>query len=302
MWHILRKTIVLRTTGAVLICASVLVTGFWFLWLVPVTRRSDPLWEEQFTRKAYWSELQKQIRRYGWMHDDFGPVGLYGDEVWVNWIMSKAEAGEKIANCGNIGHKDQALKHITCNDPAGRTNWNMEAQWLGWWSTNKNKSQVDWIRAGLEAHGVSVQLPPSEADHEALLALLGNRSTNSAEMIPQFVKYNVFRWLRDSGFDAIPFAISNVTAQTPPLVREGLLEYGKYERTWPREEAVGLLSFAPAPPDLADGYRIAFYEPAIQIIGYSLMTVPMILGAALLIYSFRKRTTVQEGVSPPGQA
>ena len=86
---------------------------------------------------------------------------------------------------------------------------------------------MEWIQAGLRNYGVSVHIPPVDDDYEPLLALLGNRSTNATEKIPWFVRYNAFRWLRDSGFQAIPFAMSNISAQTLHLVRDGVFEYGK---------------------------------------------------------------------------
>jgi hypothetical protein len=278
----------------VLLCIAAVAICGWFFWLVPVVRRYDPLWQEQFTRKAYWKEVQKQIHRYGWTHDDFDPVGHYGDKGWADWIMRQAEAGQRIANCGSIGHKDAALKYITCSDPALGTNWNTEAQWLDWWGTNKNKSRLDWVQAGLRTYGVSVHLPLSETDYEPLLALLGNKSTNATEKIPAFVKYNAFRWLRDGGFEVVPFAMSNLTAQTPALVRAGIVEYGKYDRAWPKEDGVGRLELASSPSDLHDSYRPFFYSPTVQIGAYSLMTVSLLAGAVLLVYSCRHRKTTED--------
>jgi hypothetical protein len=130
--------------------------GVWFLWLVPYMSRFAPRWSEQFSRKAYWNAVQKSIRRYGWAHDDCFVVGNYGDKAWAEWIMEKAAAGQKIADCGNIGHKDHALRYITCNDPSNGREAGTEAPWLDWWSTNKTKSQVDWIKAGLKNYGVSL--------------------------------------------------------------------------------------------------------------------------------------------------
>ncbi len=276
-----------RTVGVLLICLSLTVIAVWFLWLVPFIRTSDPLWEARFTRKAYWDEIQKHIHRYGWTHDDFETVGHYGDKNWAVWIMDKAKAGQAIAECGRIGHKDAALKLITCSDPAKGTIWNTEAQWLSWWSTNQDRSQLEWVQDGLRAYGVSVHLPPNEADWEPLLALLGNKSTNAVERIPKFVKYNAFRWLRDTGFDAISFAMSNVTAQTPSLVRDGVIEYGKLETRFPKEDKIGRLELASPAPELDASYQPAFYRPGIQIGGYALMAVPFLAGIFVLFWSYR---------------
>ncbi len=297
VWSVFRNRTIQKTVGALLICTSVAAICVWFLWLVPSVRRLDPLWEERFTRKSYWNEVQRHIRRYGWKHDDCVVVGNYGDKTWAEWIMSKAEAGEKIADCGAIGHKDSALKVITGNDPANGKNWDSEAQWLGWWSTNKDKSQLEWIRSGLQIYGASVHLPPSEADYEPLLAFLGNSSTNAAEKIPFFVKYNAFRWLRDAGFQPIAFAMSNVTAQTPKVVRDGVLKYGKFDQVYSKMNEIGRLEFANPPSDLQEGYRSQFYAPKIQIAGYSLMTVPLVAGVALLLCSRARRQKAEQSGS-----
>ena len=90
--------------------------------------------------------------------------------------MSKVEAGESITGCNN-GHKDVALMAITCADPVDGTGGTTEQAWLDWWGKNKEKSQIEWIRDGLQKHGVSLQLPPTEADREPLLTLLGKEDS-----------------------------------------------------------------------------------------------------------------------------
>ena len=144
-------------------------------------------------------------------------------------------------------------------------------------------------------NGVSVHIPPIEADYEPLLALLGNKSTNLTEKIPPSVRYNAFRWLRDSGFQAIPFALSNITAQTPPPVREGILEYGKFERVWPKKEGIGILAFVAPAAELNADMRPAFYRTRMQLTAYGLMVVPLFGGVILLVCSWprKKINTVQ---------
>jgi hypothetical protein len=156
---------------------------------------------------------------------------------------------------------------------------------------------LEWIQTGLRKYGVSVHIPPSVADVEPLLALLGDKSTNATEQIPYYVKYKAYRWLRDSDFQAIPFALSNVTAQTSALVREGLVEFGKRESWWPRSEAIGRLALGTPAPDVSSLVRPSFYQPRFQIAGYSLMILPLLAGTALLVYSRRQRKR-GESVAP----
>jgi len=58
MRHVFNNRIVQRTVGMVLICLAAIATCVWFFWLVPLVQRYDPLWQEQFTRKAYWKEVR----------------------------------------------------------------------------------------------------------------------------------------------------------------------------------------------------------------------------------------------------
>lgn len=285
---VFRNTKALTIIGCLLICVSLLLAIVWFGWVLPYFRRFDPNWSQQFTRKAYWFSVEKHIRRFGWTHDDSLEVGVYGDKAWAQWIIAKAEAGQEIANCGNIGHKDNALRCITCNDPARGVQWDSEPQWLSWWATNKKKSQVEWIRAGLQEQGVIVHLPAIPEDYESLLSLLGNSNTNMEEKIPDFVKYNAFRWLRDSGFQSVEFALSNVTVETPKVVRDGLLKYHRLERHYPTLDEIGRLEFASTPNSSHESYRIEFFTPRYQVPAYTAMLAPCLAGVALLIRSRSK--------------
>ena len=68
-------------------------------------------------------------------------------------------------------------------------------------------------------HGVTVHLPPTSDDVEPLLRLLGQQSEDEIserkegesrpEVVPEYIQYNAFRWLRDSGFQPLRFAASN---------------------------------------------------------------------------------------------
>ncbi|MBI4232724.1 hypothetical protein HY605_05840 [Candidatus Peregrinibacteria bacterium] len=292
------KKLIQRIAGILFIILSFTVVWFWFFRLVPIVRRYDPCWYEQFTQKAYWKAIQDNIRRHGWTHDDRGPIGLYGDKQWARWIMARAERGEIISECGNIGHKDAALEFITNHNPAKGKEGGIEKEWLQWWSKNKDKSQLEWIKDGFVQYGVQVHIPPEADDWEPLLVLLGNTGTNEANKIPSYVKYNAYRWLRDSGFDPIVFAISNVNVSTPDVVRQGLFEYSKYFDIFPKRDQVGILPFRDEPKDDHDNSRPVFFDFRFQAVGYSLMIFPILLGAALLVLSNRKKQNVEQKNAP----
>lgn len=284
-----RNKIIRRCLGILAILFSLIATSIWFFWLVPMYERFDPVWEDGFSRKAYWKEVQKRIQRFGWFHDDFSIVGSYGDKRWAEWIMKRAEDGEEIGDCGSVGHKNSAMEFITGNNPSG-TNWVVEPHWLGWWRENKDKSQTEWIQNSFKEYGTFVQMPAAHEDYEPLLRLLGGTRTNASGNIPSFIRYNAFRWLRDSGFEPIPFALSNVTAETSEIVRDGIVTYGRYDRIFSKYDGIGLLEFASESESNHDIRRPRFFDPEIQFVAWVLMSLPFLIGTILLLRSFRGRS------------
>ncbi len=269
--------------------AAIAVT--WFCWLVPILNRFDPRWGDRFTKLGYWAQVQHDIRRYGWMHNDFDDVGKYGDSTWAEWIVAQAEQGRGISDCGH-GHKDSALQYLTCQNPAkdtaeGRTEEAIGKAWVEWWMANNDKTQEHWIRDGLARYGVLLHVPPSSADFGPLLTVLGDTATNRLERVPHYVKYNAFRWLRDSGFDPLRYALSNVSPETPEAVKNGLFAYCTNATLYPKIDGVGILAFGKqtSAEDTFPGPYLLTY-PA-RLTAYSLMVFPICLGSYLLVVSRR---------------
>jgi hypothetical protein len=288
----------LRFGGVFFILIGVGIALLWHLWLVPRCRRYDPRWQEKFTEAGYWKMIQNHIHQYGWSHDDFGIVGMYGDESWVEWIMDKASDGASLYGCGSDGHKDEALKRMTNQDPTGGKEFGGEKEWLMWWATNQKKSQPEWIQAGFAEYKVTVSIPPSRNQDKALLAMLGNTSTNEVDKIPEFVKYNAFRWLRDSDFSPVGYALSNVTESTSRDVVQGLTEYQKRYEWSPKRDAIGILPLANNSEDNYEPLRPAFFGKNFQVVGYSFMIVPIAIGIVMLGWSRRRRKNVEPS-NPP---
>lgn len=292
-----RKT-VYRMAGVGLISVGAAVAVAWHFWLVPVVERFDPQWSLQFTQHGYWDQVQQRIRRYGWMHDDFDEVGAFGDKAWAEWIIRRAEGGEQISDCSRIGHKDAALQFITCQDPSppvtgSRVPFAVEKAWMAWWKENREKKQEQWIQEGLVQRGVSVHLPAVREDYEPLLILLGTVSTNRSvklpDQVPAYVRYNAFRWLRDSGFDPLGYAVSNLTAQTPEVVKQGLYAYSKRLKIYPDVDGAGVLGFGrqPAVPD--EAHRPYLFSAPVQRTAYGMMILPVLAGVFLLVLSWREQ-------------
>ncbi len=229
------KRPILRRIFAVLLMlvgAGGLFTVFWLLpWMV---RSHDYEWLEQHSEQARWEHTQNRIRKLGWQHDDSGLVGAYGDKVWAEWIIGRLPQEGDPRGCG-CGHKVQALESITnfsfsADDSPPRKPWKEELpQWLAWWEKNRHKTQQEWMIDGFAAVGVNIHNPPVKEDWPALLKVLGYENPKFAKgkyepgrRQPGYLYQNAVRCLRDSGFNAVKFALEE---EITPELKAGLLYY-----------------------------------------------------------------------------
>ena len=282
--------VVVRILAVLLVLPSVCLAYFWFYTIAPVRHSLDPAWYRCHSAEAYWAEVKTGIQRYRWGHD--GPVGLFADAEFMAWGMSQTEPDDDISGC-SAGHRDSYFRQITNQDPGESA-----AEWLAWWKENASKSQEEWKRDGFTPYGVTVSIPPSEADAIPLLTLLGNVSTDESDRIPDFVKYNAFRWLRDSDFNPVVFAISHVTNSTPTEIKMGLFEYLRHERAFPTRDHVGELRFAEKEDPYADRFLPAMLQPRFKAGVYGIVFGLPCLSAALITLTLRKPRHRKVGPSP----
>ena len=283
-----------RALAGSLICVGVFVGYCWFYRLAPARRTLDPQWYASHSLQEYWREVQKRIHRGGWFHDDGFTVGMFGDKSWAEWIMARVKPGTGMDCCGeDLCHSASSMRDIT-NQDIGDT----ADAWLDWWAQNKSKTQEQWIAEGFRKRGIEIDVPPRAEHIPGLLAVLGHAETNGTTTAWEGLRYNAFRCLRDSGFDAIGYAISNRTASAE--IERGLIEYGRMSRIWPSAAGVGILPFGRKnDEDEWKGMkRPAMLEDGFQIAATGLVFGPLLLGAALLIGTFRKRKAAVESDHP----
>ena len=280
---------VCRGIAAILLLAALFCGYWWFYKLAPLRRTRSPEWYWSHSQQEYWREVQKGIHRGMWSHDDGFTVGRYGDKSWAEWIMAHVTRGESMGCLGGCPcHSATAMRYIT-NQDAGE-----EADtWLDWWVKNKSKSQDEWIADGFRQRGFEIDVPPSPDQMPELLRLLGNSDTNESTGIPEHMQYNAFRCVRDSDFAPVEYAISNRPFSAD--VERGLLEYARLERLWPTSNEVGILSFGKTNDECKDYAVPAMLTPKFQFAAYSLVFIPLFLGAGFLAWSFRKRTACTGG-------
>ena len=286
--------------GGILILLGIVALCFVQFWIEPMCRRKDPVFYRKLSKKAYWDYIQNNIHEHGWTHDDFSPVGDYGNEKWAEWIMDKALKGESISDCGEIGHKDAAMESITNQKPEnGNTT---EKKWLNWWSKNKNKTQLEWIQDGFLKYGVKVSVPATPNEYKSLLKLLGskeNKTKNEGSKIPGYVKYNAFRWLRDSGFNPIAYALKSIDKSSSKDEINGLYVYQQRFQYSSKKNSVGILPLTEAAKEIINNPmygeepRPMFYEPKVQLVVYLIVFFPIILGAILILLFYKKTDKVE---------
>jgi hypothetical protein len=281
IWRVLA-----RLVGVLLLLAALFVAYWWFYKLGPVRRRLDPRWYSQHSYQEYWGEVQEGIRRGVWFHDDGHTVGMFGDKAWAEWIMSHVEPGTTMGCSGKLSHSATAMQFLTNQDVGGGAD-----AWLDWWENNGSKSQEEWIKDGFAQRGFKLDVPPTSDGTPVLLALLGNTETDESVTIPEYMKYNAFRCLRDSGFESVRYALS--TRKASADIERGLLEYAKWERRWPDAIGVGKLPFAKQDAVFDDRHLPALMRPGFRIIAYTLIVAPLAVGVVIVVWSFRKKPKIE---------
>ncbi len=270
-----------RLSGTILVLAGLFVAYWWFYKLAPCRRAWDPRWCSAHSESQYWQEVQSAIHRGIWSHDEGFTVGYYGDKAWAEWIVARLKPGTRMGCFGRLCHSGSAMQLITNQDLSDTAD-----PWLDWWKKNEFKSQEEWIADGFSLHGLHIDSPPTAKQTEALLAILGNSEGKQETTIPGCLQYNAFRWLRDSGFEPIEFAISN--HPLPAEVARGLAKYGKFQRHWPSASKVGILYFGKTPDESENDLMPLFMAPEFQAAAYALIFLPLAIGIGIIILSLRK--------------
>lgn len=272
-----------RAVGIVLLGTGMFTGYWWFYKLAPGRRTVDPAWYAAHSQRAYWHEQQKKIYRGMWFHDDGLTIGLYADKSMAQWIMEHVKPGGGMGCWGDkLCHSANAMREITNQDVGDRTD-----AWLAWWETNKAKTQEEWIKDGFRQWGVDIDAPPAPPQIPILLTQLGHSKTNAPTAVPWHIKFNAFRFLRDSGFEPVGFAISNQNLSAD--VAAGLLKYAQMVRSLPAESEIGILAFGKKDQKLGHEHLHPMVMTRFQVIAYALVFGPLLLGAGLLMWSARKK-------------
>ncbi len=268
--------------GVALLAVGMCASYWWYYRVAPYRKMYDPDWCREHSTLAYWEAFRSCYDRHEWPHDAVS-IGKAGDKGFMATLIARIRPGDGISEC-DFGHVAHLFPYITNQDVGDES-----SAWLAWWKTNQTKSQVDWIRDGFAARGISVTTQLQGVVIVPLLEIIGNTDTNQATRIPPFLKYNAFRWLRDSGFEPVLYAVSNLTAATDVQTKNGLIAYAKWERTNPRRDAIGVLSFGQLIDPWTGWTKPIIFESRFLATIYSAIYGAPLLGFALLLVSIRKK-------------
>jgi len=257
---------------------------------------ANPDWCAAHSAQARWDEEQKNYRRLCASPDlcfRGDMIGYYGDKQWCLWLIDKMNGGGNFRVCGCT---ETALMFM-----ANR----YEQSWKNWANLHRGESQEEWIKDGFAQRGITVHLPPTLEDTLPLLGVLGHKTwntlwagpqgTNAPDAFPNYLQYNAFRWLRDSGFNQTAFAASNATTFTDDVVRIGLLQYTKWNAAYRIGDGVGVLAFGKAAHKERPFGPPLILKSWFQAVAWLLVIVPIVAGSSMLLG--RKKRVVE---SSPG--
>jgi hypothetical protein len=297
-----KVSIALKITGVSLLVLGCLTCTLWFYILTPAINIHDPEWIAKHSEKGCWEEERKLFQ--------WNSVRTY----FYHWPCHHVGSSRYY----DYANRDDILQYYDLNHPVKLccaqaamscpTNWKFgtREEWDAWMKVHRDESQEEWIKSGFEKHGVIVHLPPQQEDIEPLLILLGRSVSNSAQTdkdgenahtqndsgettsTPYYVEYNAFRWLRDSRFSPVEYALDNPKAANNELIRKGLEKFEKLYGYYPREAGMGILSFGES-KYARDMMMIPYMAtPRMKFLWTTLALLPLLLGIPLLIFT-RKR-------------
>ena len=283
-WITRHSALLRRACGCLLIGAGIFVAYWWSYKLAPMRRLADPEWRAAHSARAHWQEEQKKYNRLSASPDlcfAGDMIGYYGDKEWCLWLVDKMHGGGNFRVCGCTA---TALMMMANRD---------EQSWKEWADAHHDETQEEWIREGFAQRGVIVHLPPQPADTVPLLEVLGHstwntlwggpQGTNAPEAFPNYLQYNAFRWLRDSGFDQTTFAAANAPALSSDAVRIGLMQYTKWNAAYPRHDGVGILAFGKESDDTSWGTPTLLRLRS-QAAAWLVVITPILVGVVVLCW------------------
>lgn len=283
MWW--RRILLLLGTGFII--AGVAAGYFWFYRLAPLRHIVDPNWQRTHSASAIWAEEQENYRRTNESPDTFfqgNMIGYYGDKAWALWLVENLKNDKDFRFCGCT---ESVLSRMTNQCIIGDRD-----AWIEWFREHEGESQEQWIQQGFAKYGVTVHLPPTEEDREVLLTLLANndKDADGVSKIPAELRYNAFRWLRDSGFSWRDYLDAHPDWRISERLVAGTFRYVTCLELFPAGDGLGRLALSDdrSSPD-ETSFLSPLVSPAAKATAYGTIFGGLILGVSLLTIAIRMK-------------
>ena len=281
----------LTGAGFLLVCAGVTAAYWWLYKLAPLRHLADPKWRQQHSETARWTAEQQMYKRLGVSPDlcfRADKIGYYGGKEWCLWLLERTRHPEKFRVCGCTEYVLSLMSN------------RHGSSWKKWAKANRERSQEEWIKDGFSEYSVDVHLPPQSDDTLPLLRLLGRKSWNffqelqpkDKEAVPNYVQYNAFRWLRDSGFDPYGFAHSNQALLAESQITVGLLKFCRWKVAYPGGDGLGVLAFGRKPQTIEPCPPLVV-SPWFEAGVFAFIAASLVSGLILLFRFTRSRNKCQ---------
>ena len=277
------------TIGVFLITGGFTVGYYWFYKLAPTIHLASAVWQRDHSPIGRWKEEQEDYRRRGSSPDMFfrsDKIGFYGNKDWTIWLVDNIINTKGFRVCGCTQSTFELMTNQSPDDS--------DKSWKEWLEKHKDETQEQWLQQGFEKYGVTVHIPPVSKDHKSLLMLLGNEEKTAEDeyIIPSEVKYNAFRWLRDSGFDWGRYIKERKDWQGSKQLSDGVCRFIRLETDYPIHDGLGILAFGEK-PDMSTALeydrRVPILSWWFKAIVYAIISTCFIMGATLVAISRRKR-------------
>jgi hypothetical protein len=201
------------------------------LWafLIPLVKRQDPSLDPRLSLATFWEEKQQALDQDLLVYHDAWYIGLFGDKVWaekaVQWVI---EGKRPLLDHG--ASPAYSLPKLTNHEFPRDAD--AAVVWANWWKGHESLSQEQWLQEGFKNHGFEISLPPSQNDWPKLLSILGATAgptefpLDTVEILyPEHLRYNAYRWLRDSGFEPMRYLTDHADRSMPGDESGGVIEF-----------------------------------------------------------------------------
>jgi hypothetical protein len=286
--------------GVMLLGVGLTAAYWWFYKMAPLRHLADPEWIAAHSAAARWAEEQEDYRRLGsspdlcWRGDR---IGFYGDKKWFLWLEQRLR-DPTFRHCGC---SETALAFMSNQDDDARANWT---------EATRSRSQAEWIKDGFLRYNVTVHLPAQSDDTLPLLRLLGGKDWNylmggkpegsdAINVVPSYVEYNAFRWLRDSGFEPIKFTMANAKLAAEAEISRGLQTFAELRASFQGEHGLGVLAVGSKVEerrelDMRPEMAMPWYVNTVN----ASIAVSTIVGCALIIWAVRSMRRLKRADKP----